>query len=289
MKRSVIFLVTLCLLVMTGSTVIADDKELGWKDTAELSLVATSGNSESETFGFSNTLLHLWDNAEFQFLATGLKAESTSFDRYAVGVDPMNFTTFEDSTTNETAENYLLSASYSREITESFSWLAGAGWDRNRFAGIDNRITVFGGVRNVWRDDDKVKFRTNYLLTYTDQEDVVPNPALEDSFLGAQVGWDYLHAFNDSTTYENIWVVDLNFDESDDWRSKMVNAVSVAMSKRMALRVSVTWFYDNLPALQTVTLFDQDPALPGAVAIGTVPFELDETDILVTTSLVVDF
>ncbi|MDH3786286.1 MAG: hypothetical protein OEV00_13295, partial [Acidobacteriota bacterium] len=89
--------------------------------------------------------------------------------------------------------------------------------------------------------------------------------------------------------YENIWVVDLNFDESDDWRSKMVNAVSVAMSKRMALRVSVTWFYDNLPALQTVTLFDQDPALPGAVAIGTVPFELDETDILVTTSLVVDF
>ncbi|MDH3785156.1 MAG: DUF481 domain-containing protein, partial [Acidobacteriota bacterium] len=189
MKRSVIFLVTLCLLVMTGSTVIADDKELGWKDTAELSLVATSGNSESETFGFSNTLLHLWDNAEFQFLATGLKAESTSFDRYAVGVDPMNFTTFEDSTTNETAENYLLSASYSREITESFSWLAGAGWDRNRFAGIDNRITVFGGVRNVWRDDDKVKFRTNYLLTYTDQEDVVPNPALEDSFLGAQVGW----------------------------------------------------------------------------------------------------
>lgn len=281
-------LLTLLCLTFIPPT-MADEPDLGWKDTAELSLVATSGNSESSTFGFKNTLVRQWESSLLKVVAAGLSADSATFNRFAVGPDPMNFTTFEQSTTTTTAENYQLETIFQKEIHERLSWQAGAGWERNRFAGINSRYTLLGGLGNVWHDDDKMKFRTDYLLTYTDQEDIVPTPGLEDKFLGARVALDYKRNLTESTSYENIWSIDVNLDESEDWRSKMVNAVSVSISKSLALRVSVTWFYDNLPALETVTLFDMDPDLMGAMEIDTVPFELEESDFLVTTSLVVDF
>ena len=50
----------------------------------------------------------------------------------------------------KTAENYYLRGRYDRNITERFFWYGGVGWDRNEFAGIKNRMTVFGGVGNLW-------------------------------------------------------------------------------------------------------------------------------------------
>ena len=115
-----------------------------WRDTAEFSFVATAGNSDTTTLGFKNKLWRKWEQSAFELNAGAVRSEGTT-NRRAVGtVD--SFRLEDDS--ELTAENYFLNGRFDRKITERFFWFVGAGWDRNTFAGIDNRYTGVGGVGN---------------------------------------------------------------------------------------------------------------------------------------------
>jgi len=270
------------LLVFTPSA--RAEEPTGWTDTAELSLVATSGNSENTTFGFKNQLRRAWDRSSFQLDAGGIRVESKTFTRFAVGA-PTSFNVVETSVTDVTAENYYLIGRYDRKITDRFFWFAGGGWDRNEFAGIKNRYNGFGGVGNVWVDTETVKFRTDYAISYTKQDDLIDVPGVSDDFVGVRVGWNYLHQFGANTTYVNDLIIDENLDETQDYRANMINSVAVAMNSRVALKVGLQWLYDNEPSFEGVTLFD----VPGGTVLGTVPAQLDELDTVLTASLVVNF
>jgi hypothetical protein len=78
-----------------------------------------------------------------------------------------------------------------------------------------------------------------------------------------------------------VLVLDDNLDETSDWRADMANGLAVAMSDNLALKVGLQLLYDNEPAIE---LIPNTPAPPAEV-----PFELDEMDTILTTSLVVDF
>ena len=258
-----------------------DDREPGWYDTAELSLVSTSGNSESTTFGFKNKLERLWDDARFTLDLGGIRAEADRDDRFAVGT-PGAFRVVDDSATEVTAENYHLRGRYDRDISERFYWFAGAGWEKNEFAGFDSRVTALVGAGNRWWNTDRGHFFTDYGLTYTDQDDLIDNPAVDDAFLGLHLGWDFLFELNESTTFTNVLLLSPNLDESDDWRADMTTSLAVSMSERLALKVSHQLLYDNLPALEALALFDEQ-----GNALGTVNAELDDLDSLFTVALVV--
>jgi hypothetical protein len=66
----------------------------------------------------------------------------------------------------------------------------------------------------------------------------------------------------------------------------MVNSVAVAMNRRLALKVSLQWLYDNQPSLQLVDLFN--PPFPPGTPAGRAQVELDELDTIFTASLVVN-
>lgn len=249
----------------------------GWSDTAEFSFVATEGNSESTSLGFKNVLVREWDRSSLTFRAGGIRVESTGPREAVNGV-------VRDGPSETTADNYYANGRYDRKITRRLFWFAGAGWDRNRPAGIENRYVVEAGVGNVWFDRDTLKFKTNYGITYTDQEDVVPTPGVDETFLGARFAWSYLNKLTETTTYTNVFAVDENLDETSDWRADMTNGLAVAMSERLALKVGLQLLYDNEPALELVPNSDGagNPLPP-------VPFVLDELDTILTVSLVVDF
>jgi hypothetical protein len=275
----------LAVLALAAAPVLAaDPPKLGWADTAEFSYVLTSGNSESTTLGFGDKLTRTWDNALFTFKVGAIRAESTTFARNAYGT-LADYTVVETSTSALTAENYYLNAQYNRNITARFFWNVGAGWDRNTFAGIQNRYTAYAGVGNIWMDSETNKFRTDYSLTYTKREDVVFDPSRDENFAGFRFAWDYLHKFGAATTYTNVFVFDDNLQQTSDWRGDMVNAVAVSMSKNLALKVSLRWLYANEPANEVVSLYPPE----GGDPIGTVLVPLDELDTIFTTSLVVNW
>jgi putative salt-induced outer membrane protein YdiY len=273
-----------------------EEKQTGWSDKAELSFVATSGNAESTSLGFANTLLRQWENALFSLKAAGVQVETTTITRSAFAPDPGDLTSFffrKEKTTETTAENYYVIGRYDRNISDRFFWYSGATWDRNVPAGIQNRYIVMGGVGNTWRDTEELKFKTDYAVTYTDQEDVVDNPAISDTYMGFRFTWEYLNQFGKSTVYTNNLFFNENLDETSDWRADMTNAVSVTMTETLALKVSLIWLYDNEPSFELVPLFTPtvppDPLNPETDTGEVRPVQLDELDTIFSVALVADF
>jgi hypothetical protein len=142
-------------------------------------------------------------------------------------------------------------------------------------------------------DHERAKFRTDYALSYTKEEDVVAAPDVEDNFGGFRFSSKYEQKIGTGTTYVNELVLDENLNDTSDLRAAMLNSLAVAMSKRLALKVSLQWLYDHQPAFREIDLLDAPPSPPapppGGVKIGTVLDQLDTLDTIFTTSLVVNF
>ncbi len=260
-----------------------DEKETGWSSTAEVGLVVTGGNSETETLSFKDETTRTWEKSSFRLKAGAIRAETTPGP--PIARDTPAGLSLEQRPTETNAESYYFEGRYDHEIHEKFFWFAGAGWDKNEPGGIDSRTKVFGGVGNIWRDDDKVKFRTDYAVSYTDQEDVNPTPSSVGDYAGLRASWIYKHKFGKSADYSNDFVVDYGLDDSDNWRADMINSVAVAINSKLALKVSLQHLYNNLPPTELLTVVDGTGVPTGA----TLPFELDELDTIFSTSLVVNF
>jgi len=266
--------------VFAQATPPPDPPDETWKDLAEFAFVATSGNSESSTLGFSNKLWREWGPSKFETNAKGIRAESRTAPRFAVGTA----TDFEveEPDTELSAENYFLDARYDRMISQRFFWFTSGSWMRDEFAGIQNRYTAVAGLGNLWVDTDRRKFRTDYAVTYTDEEATVEDSPSNDSFIGARASAAYMQKFGENGVYDHVTIVDENLKETKDLRVDMTNAVAVAMSARLALKVSLQFLYDNRPALEEIALFDTT-----GTQTGTVLNELDRVDTILKTSLVV--
>jgi hypothetical protein len=278
-------------LLATPGLAQDEEKELGWSDTAEFSLVATSGNSEATSLGFKNTTYRSWEKALFELKLAGLRVETTTRTGAAIQRPDGSFEPLE--VTAVTAESYYAGANYNRTISKNFFWYAGLVWERNTFAGFDSRTIVEGGVGNLWSETKKQRWFTRYAATYTDQRDVVPRPDFDGKFAGLRAQSDYWRKFgeNGNTKYVNQTVIDFNLDQTEDWRVDMLNSVSVKMTEMLAMQAGLRWLYDNDPAVAALGLVDGngDPITgPGGDQI-IVDVPLDELDTIFTVSLVVEF
>ena len=167
----------------------------------------------------------------------------------------------------------------------------GAGWDRNVPAGIQNRYVAFAGVGNYWFRSDRRTWRTDYSATATKQDNVVDDPNFDDTFAGVRLTSTFLQKFGegDHGSYGNDTIVDENLSETTDWRVDMTNWVAINMTGHLALKVSLQWLYDNLPALKQVNLYPaNDPGGTGTPT-GTVFVEADDLDTIFTTALVIKY
>lgn len=270
-----------CLGALAANAVPAQEPErdLGWSDQAELSYVLVGGNAQATSLGFKNTLMRTWERGRFTLRTDGIRAKTTTETLTATGT-PDDFDIVRDESTDTTAEYYLVHGRYDRDISARFFWYAGAGWERNRFAGFDDRTAVQAGLGNVWHDTEDLKFRTDYAVTWTDQQDVVEVPGADTSFLGARLSYAYLNKLGASTTFTSLLIVDENLEETSDLRGDFTNAVAVKMTERLALKASLQLLYDHQPAVEAVAL------TPGP---GEVFLELDDLDTIFTTALVVSF
>jgi putative salt-induced outer membrane protein YdiY len=273
----------LCALGLQLPLRAQEERAPGWYDQAEVSFVQTGGNAEASTLALKNALERVWEDALFAFRAGALRAESSTFTRFAVGT-PDDFDVVEDETSELTAENYFANFRYDHELRPDFFWFASLGWERNEFAGFSDRTIGTGGVGQIWWEREGAHFRTDYGLTYTRQDDLVENPEIDDSFVGLRLAWDYLRPIGARASYQNLLVVHENLDETDDLRADWTNSLQAAMTERLALKVGLQLLWDHLPALAAVPLLE-DGAPTGTVVLA----ELDELDTLFTAALVVTF
>ncbi len=270
-------------LVADAGAAQEEEEDSTWTKASELSFVQTGGNAESATLGVANLLSGDWGSTLLKIELGGIRTSTTATTRLAVGSSDA-FQLTETSDSRVSAENYYARVRADREISDRSALFVKAGWLRNTFAGIDARYVGVAGLSNQWIDSDVQKLATAYGVTYTKQDDVVPNPAVAGNFLGVQVSVDYWRQLTDNSEWISALVLDENADRTEDFRADWVNSLAVAMSDNLALKTTLQVLFDNEPSLVGVPL----ESAAGA-PLGTVSVPLDQFDRVFTVALVINF
>ena len=279
--------VLLAAVVLSGFAAPAtaqDEKETGWSFTADFTSVWTAGNSESNTFGTKGTLIRDWTKSVLKFEAGGTQTKSSLKTRTAVGDSPTDFIVNETKVTEKTAELYFGTARYDHNLHKRFLIFGGMDWLRNIFAGIDSRFLLAAGAGNTWKDNEKVRFLTDYSVTYTFQEDVINNPITKNEFPGLRLGYDFFWKVSTSTDFTSVFISDLNLDNTDDIRVDLLFTLPVSISDELALKPAFRILWRNDPALTEVPLF----STAGAATGENVLVPLEELDTIFTLALVIN-
>jgi hypothetical protein len=266
---------TVLLLLLSATAAQAQDaRKPGWSFTGQLTGVWTGGNSEARTFGMNGGLRRIGAHSEFKFEAGGIRTDATRKTRRAIGTTEAWEIESEEHV-ERTAERYFGRARYDHNISDVSVVFFGVDVLRNTFAGIDHRTLLAAGAGNVWLNTEKVRFKTDYGVTYTFQTDVVENPFLKSSFPGARVTTDLRKTLTGTTRLESVLITDLGFTDRKDLRFDFTNAINVSMSSVLSLRPSLQLVWRNDPALTSVLLYT--PAGDATGAKVNVPLEkLDE-------------
>ncbi len=254
-----------------------EESKKDWSNKTELSVVATGGNAEAETLGFSNDFMKKLAGGELVVKFGGIRAESTTSTRSATGT-PDQFTVIEEKTTKLTAERFYLSLKYDRKISDRFFWFTGGDWERNEFAGIENRYWGSAGLGNVWLDGKQATFKTDYGLQYT-VEELVGNVD-DDSYVAARFSYLFTRKIGKSSEFKQTLNGVNNLEESGDFRLDLDNELTVSMSTHLALKVGLRLLYDNEPPFESIPLEGMNT---------TVRHQFDELDTIFLTSLVVNY
>jgi putative salt-induced outer membrane protein YdiY len=252
-----------------------------WAATAEVSYVITGGNTATSALSLGTSLSRKWTNDTLLFKGFILKSNATTTTRTARGtVD--DFAVLEESITRKVAENYLLSGQYDRRISKKLLGQVGFSWDRNRFAGVDDRIMATTGLGYAWVDKERTQVKTSAGVTYTIRQYVGEDWS---SFAGFRFSLNGEQKVLDNSRLSTQFIFDDNLQEMRDWRFNWVNSVTASISKSLALKLSLRTLYANEPALQMLALID-DLGNPTGL---TVPYPLKNLDTFLTTSIVINF
>jgi putative salt-induced outer membrane protein YdiY len=261
-----------------------DEKKPGllgpWKATAEISYVVTGGNTATSALSLGTSFTRKWANDTLLVKGYILKSNSTTTTRTAVGTET-DFDIVENKVRSTVAENYLLAGQYDRRISKKLLGQVGLSWDRNRFAGVDDRVMLTTGFGYAWVEKSRTQVKTSGALTYTLRQYVGENTI---SFAGLRFSIIGEQKILENSSLSTAFVFDDNLKAMEDWRFDWANSVTASMSKWIALKVSLRMFYQNVPAIQGIPLFDID-GLP----LGTVGVPLKNLDMFLTTSIVINF
>ncbi len=242
-----------------------------WTDKAEVSLVTTTGNSETTTFSLSNEFTQKWTKSELKLFVLALRSEQTT----KTAVNDAGTLRVTDST-ETTAEVYRLSGKFLREIHETFRWYAEAGWERDRPQGIDDRYYAGLGVAFAVLRRGAHTLDAEAGARFTDE---TPVGGESDSFgVGRAAlawGWKFSETGELSSSLELLQ----SFSNSDDTRANWVTSVTSTLTDKLALKVSYTVRWDNDPVREVLSS-------PG---FDDVVWEHDKTDTILAASLVVNF
>jgi len=270
-------------VLLASTTLLAEDekKEPGLYLTGDLGFLLTSGNSKSNSLGLKVDLARLWSKQAFRFSAGALR-QGSSPARIAVGTPTEYELLVPDP--NTTAEEYFARAAYDRQINDRLFYTLGGGWERRPFAGIENRWMGGAGLGYAFASGKPTDFRAILGFTYTKEDPVLEDPSVDDDFAGLRLSWELKQVVTSTTDLTHAFRFDQNLSEGSDSRIDTDVALAVAINKTLALKAGFHLWFDNLPALEGLPLFD-----PSGLPTGlTVPVQLKKVDTQVSLALVVN-
>ncbi len=284
-SATVMVTVALALVALRPAAVLAEEEKKGllgfWKATAEMSFVVTGGNAATSAFSLGTAFKRRWDKDVLTFKTYALSSHATTVTRTAVGTEA-DFSLVEQKARRLVAENFALSGQYDHRLAKRIVLQFGLGWDRNRFAGLASRIVFTAGAGCAWVETKRTQLKTEGGLTYTVRKYFGQRAA---SFAGFRVIASFEQKILETSSVVSQFILDENLENMTDWRYEWTNSATASISESLALKTSLRLLYSNLPANESVPLFDRG----GVPTDLTVSVPLKRLDTFFTTSVVVNF
>lgn len=239
-------LLTSLALLLIGTTANAN-----WKTDTELGIVLQSGNTQQE-----NT-----------FIKTNA-TKSVGKNSYNLTGSYINSSGETDGVTSRVAESATAGLKYTRTVSEKLGVLAGVLWEKNRFAGFDDRYSGDVGLRyNIVHSDtgdwslfNETGYRYRAQYGHIDGSD--RGDKVESDF--GRVYFETNKQFSKTSRFR-FWVEGLyDFSDSDNYEVNFEPSIDVAIGEflsgdnpaKVSLKLAYTGMFDNVPALDGLKKFD---------------------------------
>lgn len=194
-----------------------------WTGESGLSYVATSGNTDTRTLGFSFALNRIPDPWGWEFKAGYLRAEQDG---------------------DTTAERTDGSARAVRAVNERWDLFGGVGAEKNVFAGYDLRVLTAVGATY------KALLGPVHTLSFDGGASWTMEEFVDDTdndYLGALLGLSYAWQISDTATLGERLVWNPNFDDSSDWTAVSETSLTAAVRSNLAVKLGYLYRFDNRP------------------------------------------
>jgi putative salt-induced outer membrane protein len=227
MKKQIIFVV-LCLgLVITAFNSYAEEKALS--DEGEVSYVQTDGNTKVSSLAAKNLVKYKFTEK----LLGSWKAGALRADTNDV----------------KTAESYFTDLKLDYQNTQRLYSFVNAGWQQNRFAGVDEH--VYGGIGAGYKFlDGPAHFLIGELGVmyvadkYTD--------ATKKDYPGGRAFAKYTYAFTEKNKFSQSLEYLNDFNDSQKYFVNSETAVISALSGIFSLKAAYLINYSNAPLPATL-------------------------------------
>ena len=215
-------------VTLAGDVAVAqqrsDDPDDGpWSGTAEASLVATSGNSDTRTLGLGGELTY--DPNTWRWLGRVSYVETEADDQLR-------------------ARSHSALVETSRSFSERLEVYGRGGYLRNLFAGIERRLTTQGGLAYEVIATGPQSLRLLAGLGFTREQRVVGDDL---SLATANLTGRYRWAITETSALTEEAAVVADLTTGDNWRFTNEVAAIAALSTRLSLKVSHKLSYLNEP------------------------------------------
>jgi putative salt-induced outer membrane protein YdiY len=221
MNRNIFF--GILLFPALAAVALADDAPVvstkAWTNSGEVSVVSSNGNSRGTTTSAKDTFDYKWSAASLKLFGSGLGSSSghqVTSEQYNAGEKvQVPFTTDE--------KNYAF---------EIFNW------DKNRFAGIQDRYDGSAGYGRqlfcISSDTLKAEIGEGYI-----NEDRINAP--RNDFASTRVFAKYVHILSATAQFTQDAEF-LNDDRnSKDYRLNMETAIIASLTTHLAIKASYKW------------------------------------------------
>ncbi len=212
------------LVAVSASAQDAEEATSPWSGNLGLAYVATSGNSDTQTFGIDFKLERLpepWGLAVTGLFNRAKEGDVTTAERYAAGVRGK------------------------RAVSERWQLFVGLSGEKDEFAGYELlAVGELGVTYNVLLGPTHL-LSFDAGLTYTDENRLAPEPDVD--YFGGVAGLAYEWKISEtaSLTERLLWYP--NFDTSSDWRLTSDTSVTASLTSALALRLGYELRYRNEP------------------------------------------
>jgi len=237
------------LLTAIAFLFAAGTAQAQWKTETDLGYVSQSGNATQESAILSTNLAKTSGKNTYNVFGTYINTSGE-----AAGVDA------------QLAEAATAGLKYTRTVSKVLGVYSGGLWEKNRFAGFENRYSGDLGLRYDVVKNDSMYFFNETGYRYRKQFEYQPGPGQGDS-TESSFARVYLEAGKkiSKTSSFKLWVETLyDFDNSDNVEVNFEPSLDVALGEflsgdkpvRMSLKVAYKGMYDNVPAAANLKKFD---------------------------------